>query len=163
MNVLVPDFLRALRRWASGVSVVTSEAGGAPTGMTVSAFMSVSLEPPLVAVCLANNTPTLAALRQTRAFAVNVLAANQAELSNVFSTRTATDRFEQVAHVPGPARGMPLLQGTAAGLECRLEAAHAAGDHTLCVGEVLAATTAEPLPLLYFEGAYRELSGSGAA
>ncbi len=122
--------------------------------MTVSAFASVSLVPPLVSVCLANDARALAMIRDTGWFAVNVLSAAQAGLSNHFaSSATEASRLAGISHRPS-AQGLPWLDAAAANLECRATALHPAGDHTLVVGEVCASLVSGAEPLVYCAGQY---------
>ena len=153
-------FKSALRRWASGVTIVTTRAGEHVLGMTASAFSSVSLEPPLVLVCIDKRAHTLPGIVESGVFAVNVLAEGQHELASRFATEgNESVRFEGIACRSGPA-GAPWLPGTVAVFDCRVAAAHAAGDHWIYVGAVQAAeVAAERQPLLYCDARYRSLAG----
>jgi flavin reductase (DIM6/NTAB) family NADH-FMN oxidoreductase RutF len=156
------EFRAALARWASGVAVVTAAAGDRIHGMTVSAFASVSLAPPLVLVCADKSSITLEVVEAGGVFAVNVLAAGQEALSDRFASKKDEHRrFEGVRWRRG-ATGAPLLEGTVAALDCRVVAAHDAGDHVIYVGEVEAAEVRAGAPLVYHAGAYCGLSGGGA-
>jgi len=152
-------FKSALRRWASGVTIVTTRAGERFFGMTASAFSSVSLDPPLVLVCIENKAHTLPWIVKSAVFAVNVLADDQQELSNRFATEgNESVRFDGLACRSGPT-GSPWLPGTVAVLDCRVIAAHDAGDHWIYVGEVQAAEVAAGRePLLYYDASYRSLA-----
>jgi flavin reductase (DIM6/NTAB) family NADH-FMN oxidoreductase RutF len=162
MPVSGDEFRAALARWASGVAVVTAAAGGRIHGMTVSAFASVSLVPPLVLVCADKASITLEVVEAGRVFAVNVLAADQQALSNRFASKKDEHRrFEGVPWRRG-VTGAPLLEGTVAALDCRVVAAHDAGDHVIYVGAVEAAEVHAGEPLVYHAGLYRELAGGGA-
>ena len=161
MAVPAPLFRAALGRWASGITVVTSRAGDRVHGMTVSAFSSVSLEPPLVLVCAALESITLEVIEASRVFAVNLLAAGQSELSDRFASKEwEYRRFEGVEWRAG-ATGAPLLPGSLASLDCRVVASHGAGDHVIYVGEVEAAELGTEEPLVYYAGAYRALVPRG--
>lgn len=129
----------------------------APTGLTVSSFASVSLDPPLVLVCIDRKAQTHAALRQSGHFAVNVLATGQEELSRRFASNR-TDKFDGVAHRRGR-MGQPLIEGALAILECTTVDAREHGDHTVFVGRVDDVQTTMAEPLLYFRGQYRQLAG----
>jgi len=155
MRVDSDSFKTAMRRWTSGVSVVTAQGADGPTGMTVSAFTSVSVEPPLVVVCLHGDTRTHTAVERAGVYAVNILSAAQEELSNRFAS-SQQDRFEGVATHAG-SKGAPLLDGCLARLECEVVAAHTEGTHTLFVGRVVACDTSPGGPLLYGDGGYRRL------
>ncbi len=151
-------FKAALRRWASGVTIVTTRSGEQRLGMTVSAFSSVSLDPPLVLVCADKKAKTRPVIAEAGVFAVNVLAADQQELSNRFATDgNEAVRFDGL-DCGGGESGAPWLPETAAVLDCRLAATHDAGDHVIFVGEVLDAAVSEREPLLYCDAAYRALA-----
>ncbi|MBI4561664.1 MAG: flavin reductase family protein [Candidatus Rokubacteria bacterium] len=154
------EFRRVLGHFASGVTVVTTwEADGRPTGLTASAFTSVSLTPPLVLICVDQNAQSYQALLAQGRFAVNILAANQDGLSRHFAT-TQANKFERIAFQKG-ARGLPLLPAALAHLECRTVHTYPGGDHTIFVGEVEAASVGEGEPLLYYCGGYTRV-GAGS-
>lgn len=155
------DFRRLLGHFATGVTVVTvALPGQPPTGITVSAFASVSLDPPLVLVCIGRGAQSHPLIRQRKGFAVNVLQGDQAALSRRFAS-TGEDKFAGVAHHPGPL-GNPLLEGALAWMECATVSEHEAGDHTIVVARVEEAGTAAGEPLLYYRGQYRRLGGGPA-
>jgi flavin reductase (DIM6/NTAB) family NADH-FMN oxidoreductase RutF len=157
MPVSGDDFRSALARWGSGVAIVTSAAGGRIHGMTVSAFSSVSLDPPLVLVCADKASNTLGLIHEGQIFAVNILCAGQRDLSNKFASKKDEHlRFEGVAWRAG-LTGAPILEGALAALDCRVVAAHDAGDHVIYVGRVEAVEMSHGEPLVYFGGAYRGL------
>jgi flavin reductase (DIM6/NTAB) family NADH-FMN oxidoreductase RutF len=151
-------FKSVLRRWASGVTIVTTRAGEQVAGMTVSSFSAVSLDPPLVLVCADKAALTLPVLAEAGVFAVNVLAAEQFELSAQFALPGNEElRFEGLACRSGPT-GSPWLPDTLAVLDCRTVAIHDDGDHVIFVGRVEAAEFDEGRePLVYYGGAYRRL------
>ena len=155
MPVDPADFRRALRRFATGVTVVTVDHGNELHGMTASSFASVSLEPPLILVCLDRASHTRALILEKGTFAVNVLADHQEEVSRAFSRR-GTKPFAELAHHPGSS-GDPLIDEAIAWIECRLDQMVEAGDHDIFVGEVLACGAREGSPLLYYDQAYRSL------
>lgn len=158
MPVASEHFRAALGRWASGVTIVTAAAGDRIHGMTVSAFSSVSLEPPLVLVCADKSSNTLEVIEAGGCFAVHVLRAGQEALSNRFASKKEEHRrFEGVEWQVG-ATGAPLLPGVLATLDCRVVAAHDAGDHVIYVGAVESAEVCEGEPLVYYETAYRALA-----
>lgn len=157
MSVDLDSFKQCLRRWASGVTVVTSRADGEIHGMTVSAFSSVSADPPLVLVCANRSSRTNGVIEAGGVFAVNVLARDQEELSGRFaSSKTEGSRFDGVGHRIGE-HGAPLLDGALVSLECRVKSAYVEGSHTIYVGEVLGAHYADKEPLVYYAGAYRNI------
>ena len=153
-----PSTFRAvLGRFASGVTVVTMrDAAGRDHGMTVSAFSSVSLDPPLVLVCIAKDATMFVAIPDATHLAVNILAEGQEALSRRFSS-DVDDRFDGVGYVRGNA-GSPLLDGTLAAVELRIEARVDAGDHVVLIGRVEHTQVSEEAgPLLYYRGGYGRL------
>lgn len=155
MPVTGVEFRTALARWASGVTIVTSAAGDHIHGMTVSAFTSVSLDPPLVAVCADKTSDTLDVIAKSGVFAANILSADQQALSNRFASKKDEHRrFEGIDWRAG-ATGSPILRGVLAALDCRVVASHDAGDHLIYVGSVESAEVFCGEPLLYYGGAYR--------
>ncbi len=147
----------ALRTFTTGVTVVTS-AGDEPCGLTVNAFTSVSLVPPLVLVCLAAASSGSRTVVRNRVFAVNVLSADQEWLSRRFASPTrprGRAAFRDVPHRAG-STGAPILEGVACWLDCRLAAIHVAGDHVVAIGEVLGFDgDASREPLVFHGGRYR--------
>ncbi|MGH2461108.1 MAG: flavin reductase family protein [Chloroflexota bacterium] len=154
------ETMRQLRRLdASAVTVVTYLAGQDFRGITVSAFGVVSLAPARVLVCLASQGDALAAVRSSGRFAVNVLSDSQEFLAEQFAGRAplVSARFERVKHRISGA-GNPLLEECLVWFDCRVEAIHGGGDHAIVVGDVReAGTGVGAMPLLYFDGSYREL------
>lgn len=164
VTVSTGQFKTALGQWPSGVSVVTTRLGSMPAGMTVSAFFSVSLAPPLVAVCIDRKALTLGVITRSGRFAVNVLSAAQSELSDRFATRdNEPTRFDGILLHADEAAVSPLLAGAVVHLDCELTATHDAGDHVLCVGRVGLALTHPGAPLIYHASGYHSLSPLGAA
>jgi flavin reductase (DIM6/NTAB) family NADH-FMN oxidoreductase RutF len=144
-------FREAMSRFASGVTVVTARRGHERVGLTASSFVSVSLEPALVLVCVAKALQAHAVIEDSRAFAVNILGVHQLDAALRFAglRPESVDRFEGLAWTYG-ATGSPLLQESIASLDCRLHASHPGGDHTIHVGEVLQAVMSrDEAPLLY--------------
>lgn len=153
-------FRNTLGRFATGIAIVTAiDPDGQPIGLTVNSFSAVSLEPPLVLWCLDNGSHNLAAFRQASHHAINILAADQQDLSNRFAT-WPTDRFAGLAWQAG-AGGAPLLAGCSASFEVANETAHLAGDHTVFIGRVerFASAAADVAPLLFHAGRYARLAG----
>lgn len=151
---------QAMRRWASGVSVVTSRFGDASHGMTVNSFGSISLDPPLVTVTMNNNTRTYALVQQSGIFAVTVLSRLQQPLAELFAGRVVEGQDRMAGlEMFTLVTGAPLLAGGAAFVDCRVLHRHAMPHSTLFIAEVLAAQTAgEPLPpLVYFDRAFTGL------
>lgn len=148
------DFRKAMGSFAAGVTVVTACHDGRLVGTTVSAFSSVSMDPPLVMICLKRDSRTLAALNQARTFCVNILAHEQGDLAYRFAKSGADDRFALTA-VEAGVRGAPLLAGCVTAIECELHAAHDGGDHEILVGRVLRVVTDETkTPLVYVRGGF---------
>jgi flavin reductase (DIM6/NTAB) family NADH-FMN oxidoreductase RutF len=155
---LDPDTFRSvLGRFASGITVVTAcDDTGKDLGMTVSAFCSVSLVPPLVLICVDRVASMHDMLRETSHFAVNILATHQEPLSRRFSGPDEHKRFDGIGYARG-VTGTALLDDALAHIECRRVAYHDAGDHTIIVGEVEVATAHSDRPLLYYRGGYAQL------
>jgi flavin reductase (DIM6/NTAB) family NADH-FMN oxidoreductase RutF len=154
------EFRRALSQFATGVTVVTTldPASGRPEGVTVNAFASLSLEPPLVLVCLARTTRLALLLNSAGHFAVNVLAADQRSLSIAFA-RTDNDRFAGV-NWRAWTSGAPILAGCVASLECARVGRHDGGDHIIVVGQVeRLAYDHSREPLLFARSDYCGLGG----
>jgi flavin reductase (DIM6/NTAB) family NADH-FMN oxidoreductase RutF len=153
-----PDSFRSvLGRFASGITVVTTrDAEQRDVGMTVSAFCSVSLDPPLVQVCVDHAASLYAALVVSTRYGVSILAAEQEALSRRFATAESTRRFDGIGYRRGES-GVLLLDDALAHLECRIVASHDTGDHTMFVGEVETATARNARPLLYYRGGYAQL------
>lgn len=153
-----PRTLRdALGCFATGVTIVTClDASGEPVGLTANSFTSVSLDPPLLLVCVAKRAATAEPLTSAAHFAVNVLQTGQQPASITFSTRVE-DRFGQTPWSLGE-HGVPVLKDSLSLFECARRQVHDGGDHWILVGEVKKATFDPTLdPLLYFRGLYRRL------
>ena len=151
-SVSPDDFKAALSRWASGVTIVTA-AG--PVGMTVSAFSSLSLDPPLVMVSLACAAATCDAVVAADGFAVHILEDNQSALSGRFAG--PGERFDGVSWTPGPFDA-PLLHGGVARLVCERHSTADGGDHVVLIGRVVQVDAYAGEPLLYYRGGYRSLA-----
>lgn len=156
MPVEPESFRRALRRFATGVTVVTVDHDGELHGMTASSFASVSLEPPLILVCLDQTSHTRALILEKGSFVVNILGADQEQVSRSFS-KPGIKPFDRLGHRAGE-MGDPLLDGAIAWIECRLDQMVTAGDHDIFVGEVLACGDRDGAPLLYYDRSYGELT-----
>jgi flavin reductase (DIM6/NTAB) family NADH-FMN oxidoreductase RutF/predicted alpha/beta hydrolase len=147
----------AMGCFATGITIVTSlTPDGTPIGLTANSFTSLSLDPPLLLVCIANSAGSAPVLREAGHFAVNVLQISQQQASGRFAGK-GEDRFSATPWKPGET-GMPLLDGSLGSFECKRHAVHDGGDHFILVGEVVRAQF-EPRrdPLLYFRGKYRRL------
>lgn len=181
------DFFRQVAgQFATGVSVVTTRSQGVLAGLTVNAFCSVSLDPPLVLVCVDLTSNTLPAIRESGIFAINILTIDQEYLSRCFATSNE-DRFEHFCHASfhTAATGSPIIDDALAFLDARVVAEYPGGDHVIFLGEVVAMGTegrvsfaleedtrhatifesevgdntgVEKLPLAYYRGKYRHLA-----
>src|SRR5882757_3445924 len=166
-TVSTDDFRAAMTRLAAGVVLITAHdpedgPNGEDVGMTATAFMSVSLEPPLVLISLREGSRMDELLERQPRWAVSVLSESQRHIAGRFAMRgRISDRllFEDVPYYRGELSGAPILGGALAIVESETEQRVAAGDHTLLVGRVLTARTpsAEGGPLTYFRGRYRHL------
>lgn len=156
MPVDPSTFRAALARFASGVTIVTTrDANGRDVGMTVSAFTSLSLDPPLVLLCIDHAASVAPVLDSCERFAVSILADDQEPLSRRFAEREV-DRFDGVALKRGM-HGLALLEDALAHLECRTESRTQGGDHTILVGAVEATDLGAGSPLIYYRSGYRRL------
>ena len=156
MSVGARQFREALGQYAAGVTVVTTrDAAGRPLGLTVTAFASVSLEPPLVLVCVDNRSEAHAGFRETGLFAVSVLGEEQETVSQRFAAGGPA-KFNGLDLLPGQT-GVLLVPGALAHIECRVVATHPGGDHTIYVGEVLTLAAWPGRPLLHQGSAYCRL------
>lgn len=152
-----PDSFRAaLGRFACGVTVVTARDGtGRDHGMTVSAFCSVSLEPPLVLVSIGHEASMHQLIMEVDQLGISVLSTNQEALSRRFAD-PESDRFDGVGYARGESE-VALLEEALVHLECTVIARHEAGDHTLVVCSVDRAAASDGRPLLYYRGGYAQL------
>jgi 3-hydroxy-9,10-secoandrosta-1,3,5(10)-triene-9,17-dione monooxygenase reductase component len=149
-------FRTILGHFATGVTVVTGHGPDGPAGMAANSFTSVSLDPPLVLVCMARTSSTWPAIRDSGHFAVSILGAHQEDICRRFSTRTG-DRFEGVGWTTGKT-GSPILQEAIGYVDCVIDAEHEAGDHVIVVGRVVdLGQPAEGGPLLFWRGGYAQL------
>jgi flavin reductase (DIM6/NTAB) family NADH-FMN oxidoreductase RutF len=156
LNVSAEEFRSVLGRFASGVTVVTTRGPDeTDQGMTVSAFCSVSLDPPLVLICIEKNASVHRALTASDRFVVNILAVNQEQLARRFSI-IDIDRFEGVGYSRSQ-HGIAILDDVLGVVECTRHAMYDGGDHTIILGEVEAAHVTSGSPLLYYRGGYSQL------
>jgi flavin reductase (DIM6/NTAB) family NADH-FMN oxidoreductase RutF len=168
-----PEMLRAvMRHWPTGVAVLTSRHGAQAHGMTVNSFTSISLEPPLVLVCVERIVRTHTLIEQSGVFAISFLREGQAWISDRFAGRDSEhqDRFEGLATYAA-VTGAPILADNLGHLDCVVSAGHQAGDHTIFVAEVVSAAVGSAWasvsgdghdhagvgPLLYFDRGYHRL------
>jgi len=184
MTIDTVFFRKTAGQFATGVSVVTTCSQGAPAGLTVNAFCSVSLDPPLILVCIDLNSTTLPAIRESGIFAVNILTKDQERLSRCFAT-SSEERYQDFCHASfhSAATGAPVLDNVLAFIDARVVAEYPAGDHIIFLGQVEAMGTdgqlafandedrqyatlqeldgdlrAEKIPLAYYRSEYRHLT-----
>ncbi|GAC1639850.1 MAG: hypothetical protein NVS4B2_29320 [Chloroflexota bacterium] len=154
------EFRDAVGAFATGVTVITTRGADEPYGMTANAFSSVSLDPPLVLVCVIKGTDGAESIERNGIFAVNMLSHEQEPISRYFASRSrprGPDAFAEISHAHA-ATGSPILDDASAYLDCQLYASHDAGDHVIFIGEVMAiGTNSDRPPLLYHGGKYRNL------
>lgn len=180
------DFFRQVAgQFATGVTVVTTQSEGKPAGITVNAFCSVSLEPPMVLVCIDLNSNTLPVMRESGAFAINILTSKQEHLSRCFAT-TTDERYENFCHASfhTATTGSPIIDDVLAFIDARIVAEYPGGDHSIFLGQVMAmgsdgqiafareaesanatlfeepysGTALDKEPLTYYRGKYRHLA-----
>lgn len=155
MNMQTIDpkrFRSVMGTFPTGVAVITTTWNGELFGATINSLTSVSLEPSMLLFCTSEGSATAAAIRRRGLFSVNILGQHQSELSARF-TGQPNNRFEDLA-ITFSADGLPLLQGAAAQLCCRVAAIHRAGDHDIILGEVLSGDEIACSPLVFHKGAY---------
>ena len=159
MPVTTDQFKGALRRWASGVAVLTTLREGGILGITVSSFCSLSLNPPLILACIDKKARSHGLISRHRAFAINVLRAGQERLSDLAAGHAGEhgNWLEGFAHRKATT-GAPILNDCLAWFDCSLETLHDGGDHTIFVGRVEAAGHSEGRPLLYSDGDYHRMA-----
>jgi flavin reductase (DIM6/NTAB) family NADH-FMN oxidoreductase RutF len=155
VSVATDALKQLLGRRAVAVAIVTARVGDRVHGMTVTAYTEVSLEPPLVLVCADQSSNTHPVIAAGGVFALNLLSDGQAELSNRFASKQDEDRrFEGLAWETA-ATGAPILPDVLGALDCRVVAAHEAGDHVIYIGRIEALRVSpEREPLLYQRGTY---------
>jgi flavin reductase (DIM6/NTAB) family NADH-FMN oxidoreductase RutF len=160
MTVDTQGFKDVLSRFASGVTVVTTICEGIPHGLTVSAFSSVSLQPPRVLICLGNDTDSKPLIDRSGCYAVHILGRNHVKLGPRFAKMVpgVEDPFVGLSYRAGHT-GSPILEDCIAWLDCRVDSTVAIGDHTIYIGAVQAAgrTEADGEPVLYYRRAWRVL------
>ena len=156
------EFRQTLGAFATGVTVITTRGEAHDYGMTATAFSSVSLDPPLVLVCIITGATGAEVIPANGVFAVNILSSKQEPLSNYFVSKDrprGRDAFAEIPHRE-VATGSPVIDGVAAFVDCRLVSTHEEGDHLIFIGEVLAlGVDPEVEPLIFHGGSYRMLDG----
>lgn len=150
-----------LGTFPTGVTVITTMGPEHAYGMTANAFSAVSLDPPLVLVCVIKGTEGAQTIQRNGCFAVNILGLEQEAISRYFASRErpkGRDAFKEIAHSQART-GSPVLEGAVAFLDCTLHAAHDAGDHVVFIGEVLQiGADFDGLPILFHRGKYRRMA-----
>jgi flavin reductase (DIM6/NTAB) family NADH-FMN oxidoreductase RutF len=155
------EFRKALGQFATGVTVVTAErAPGQVHGMTASSFASVSLEPPLVLVCVDQRAHMLALLQRQKRFGIGILKENQENISRFFAQPEQNASEEKALGIcfRWTPSGIPILENTLVQLGCNVVASHVSGDHTVFIGEVESAEIFPGVPLLHCRGEYHRLA-----
>jgi flavin reductase (DIM6/NTAB) family NADH-FMN oxidoreductase RutF len=162
MGLSPTEFRTAMGCFATGVTIITLDLEGEVHGMTANAFASVSLDPPLLLVCVDHSARTHAHLHAKKRFGVNILAADQRVISEYYARpvhvhghaeEEAGARFERTE------KGTPILHAALAYLECRLQSTQEAGDHTIFIAEVEDVVVRQGEPLLFFRGNYHKIGG----
>ena len=152
------ELRRLMGQFATGVTIITTrDFENRPYGLPANAFTSLSLDPPLVLICIDRNAETFSHFYASKCFVVNILTEQQQELSTRFA-KSGGFKFEGVAYETN-GMGVPVLDGTLAHLECALIETHEAGDHVIHVGRVENFAVRGGRPLLFFQGRYRQLAG----
>lgn len=147
------QFRTAMGKFATGVTVIATDVDGDVHGMTANAFMSVSLDPKLVVISIGEKARILEKIKQSKMFSVNILAANQQELSMIFAGQLKEHREVEFGRLDGK----PVLNGAVAQIACEVSAEHLEGDHTLFIGKVTDIHLEDAEPLIFYSGKYRAL------
>ncbi|HEX6593528.1 MAG TPA: flavin reductase family protein [Bacillota bacterium] len=147
------QFRNAMGKFATGITVVTTEHEGETMGMTVNAFMSVSLDPKLIAVSIGNQARMYTTLQKTKEFGVSILSADQQDYSMVFAKQKESDEPIPFTTLGG----VPVLKGALATVSCKVKETVEAGDHLIFIAEVTDLEVNEGAPILYYGGRYRKL------
>ncbi|ULT58644.1 flavin reductase family protein [Neobacillus drentensis] len=148
------QYRTAMGKFATGVTVIATDVDGDVHGMTANAFMSVSLDPKLVVISIGEKARILEKIKQSKTFSVNILAADQQELSMIFAGQLKEHReviFDRLD-------GKPVLAGAVAQIACEVSAEHLEGDHTLFIGRVTDIQLEDAEPLIFYSGRYRSLT-----
>jgi flavin reductase (DIM6/NTAB) family NADH-FMN oxidoreductase RutF len=148
------QFRTAMGKFATGVTVIATDVDGDVHGMTANAFMSVSLDPKLVVISIGEKARILEKIKQSKTFSVNILAADQQELSMIFAGQLKEHREVEFDRLDGK----PVLKGAVAQIACEVSAEHLEGDHTLFIGRVTDIHLEDAEPLIFYSGKYRALA-----
>lgn len=153
------DLRNVMGHFATGVAIVTTkDRTGKVYGLTANALTSLSLDPPLLLICVDKGADCYACFEESKIFAVNFLSEDQEQLSRRFATK-GIEKFEEVQYHQGQL-GVTLLEGAMGYLECKVVAGYEGGDHTIYVGEIQTAEASGDRPLLFFKGKYYRLPQS---
>jgi len=156
MAIDARELRNIMGHFATGVTVITTrDVDGKPFGLTANAFSSLSLEPPMVLICVDKKVDCYACFEGSKVFAVNFLSEEQEHLSRRFATK-GIEKFEGIPYKTGECN-VPLLEGAMGYIECKLLSGYDGGDHTIYVGEILDAMASGERPLLFFKGKYYRL------
>jgi flavin reductase (DIM6/NTAB) family NADH-FMN oxidoreductase RutF len=156
------QFKDAMSRFTTGITIVSGIDDGEPAGFTCQSFVSLSIDPPMVAVAPARTSTSWPRIARTGSFCVNVLSEDQEELCRGFAV-SGGPKFAGVDWHPAPATGSPIIEGSLAWVDCRVELVHDAGDHELILGRVLDLGAAEGSPLLFFRSGFATVSHDNRA
>jgi len=156
-NVSAEAFKAAMRRFPTGVTVVTSVKNGEPRGVTVSAFASVTLEPPTVLICVNREARSYLFISTSKIFCVNILSAEQRRLAERFAARIRDRQFEGVPYSIDRT-GAAVLEGCLAHLDCEVTEEHHAGSHSIFIGRVVSLDARDGSPLGYFDSRYHDFT-----
>lgn len=159
MSIDQTQLRKVMRRWTSGVTVVSTHYQGKDHGMTVSSFTSVSLDPPLVTISLMKDSRTLEMIKRSDSFAITILSSDQVKISKVFAGEVADseNRFEGIDTLK-LVTGSPMVKGGLAFFDCKVSEVYDFTSNSLIIGGVIAAEIGEESrPLLYFDQRYHQL------
>ncbi len=156
MVVEAQELRRVMGHFATGVTVITTrDKAGAPNGLTANAFMSLSLDPPLVIISVDKKATCYSCFEPNNGFTVNFLSEEQEEISRRFATK-GVDKFADLSWRAG-SNGAALIDGALGSVECKITQCYEGGDHTIVVGEILKVAAHGDRPLLFFKGKYQRL------
>ncbi|MFD2924526.1 flavin reductase family protein [Halobacillus naozhouensis] len=147
-------FRAAMGKFATGVTVITSELDGDVHGMTANAFMSVSLDPKLILISVDEKARMKEVINQSGKFTVNILSGEQKEMSMIFAGQIKEDRDVEFETF----EGLPVIENSLVSLACDVYQTQDAGDHTLFIGEVLNLNVQDGEPLAFYEGKYKQMT-----
>jgi 3-hydroxy-9,10-secoandrosta-1,3,5(10)-triene-9,17-dione monooxygenase reductase component len=153
-------FKNAMSRFTTGVTIVSGIEEGEPVGFTCQSFVSLSIDPPFVAVAPARTSTSWPRIARAGSFCVNVLGRHQVDLGRTFAA-SGGRKFEGVEWHPSPGSGSPVIEGCLAWVDCAVELVHDAGDHELIMGRVLDLGSGEGSPLLFFRSGFAALAPLG--